>query len=376
MGAAAYMDLKNAVAPKLPKELKFDEITKTLEKLYEPSTTISMERFRFNNLSQQANQRVIEFVSALRRQATKCSFGGFLDEALRDRFVSSTQSAAQAVCYCCGEVGHIRPACKHKNETCEGCGKRGHLRLVCRTTRKKSAPIDSNRVVNSHVSKNVKYVVESESDLEELYHVHGDNEPLVINVTLDGAPMSMEVDTGSARSIISESTYQRLWPRGKGPVLRSSKVVLRTYTGEKVRPKGSVNVEVVQGGKKSSLPLVVVPGNGPALVGRDWLPHINVPWPYSAVNNVATEEEFSHLFKDELGTLKDVEVSLSMQAGCQPRFFKPRSLPYAMRAKVEAELERLVATGVLSPIKSSKWATPIVPVMKKTMMCGCAATTS
>ena len=88
------------------------------------------------------------------------------------------------------------------------------------------------------------------SDSEELYQVHGDSEPWVINVTLDVAPMSMEVDTGSARSIISESTYQKLWPRGKGPALSSSKVVLRTYTGEKVSPKGSVNVEVVQGVKK------------------------------------------------------------------------------------------------------------------------------
>ena len=75
-----------------------------------------------------------------------------------------------------------------------------------------------------------------------------------IDVTLDGASMSMEVDTGSARSIISESTYQKLWPHGKGQVLHSSKVVLRTYTGEKVRPKGSVNVEVVQGGMKLSSP--------------------------------------------------------------------------------------------------------------------------
>ena len=282
--------------------------------------------------------------------------------------VSSTQPAAQVVCYCCGEVGHIRPACKHKHETCEGCSKHGHLRLICRTTRRQSAtnyPTDLNRAVNSRGSKSVKYVVDSESDSEELYHVHGDNKPWVINVTLDGAPISMEVDTGSARSIISESTYQKLWPSGKGPVLRSSKVVLRTYTGEKVRPKGSVNVEVVQGGKKSCLPLVVAPGDGPALVGRDWLPHIDVPWPYSAVNKVATEEEFSHLFKDELGALMGVEVSLNVQAGCQPRFFKPRSLPYAMRAKVEAELDRLVAAGVLSPIKSSKWATPIVPVLKK-----------
>ena len=96
MGAAAYTDLKNAVAPKLPKELKLEEITAALGELYEPPTTVSMERLRFNNLSQQANQRVIEFVSAL-RQATKCSF---LDGALRDRFVCGIRDTSTQKLLC------------------------------------------------------------------------------------------------------------------------------------------------------------------------------------------------------------------------------------------------------------------------------------
>ena len=79
--------------------------------------------------------------------------------------VSSVQPAAQIKCYCCGEVGHIHPVRKHKQETCDGCGNRGHLLLVCRTTRRQSTsnqPTDSNHAVNSRGSKNVKYVVESE----------------------------------------------------------------------------------------------------------------------------------------------------------------------------------------------------------------------
>ncbi|XP_053085641.1 uncharacterized protein K02A2.6-like [Pangasianodon hypophthalmus] len=40
-------------------------------------------------------------------------------------------------------------------------------------------------------------------------------------------------------------------------------------------------------------------------------------------------------------------------------------LQYALRPKVEAELNRLTEMGVLLPVQYSEWATPIVPVVKK-----------
>ena len=36
-----------------------------------------------------------------------------------------------------------------------------------------------------------------------------------------------------------------------------------------------------------------------------------------------------------------------------------------MRAKVEAELERLQQAGVIQPVEFSDWAAPIVPVVKE-----------
>ncbi|XP_061567238.1 uncharacterized protein K02A2.6-like [Cololabis saira] len=48
----------------------------------------------------------------------------------------------------------------------------------------------------------------------------------------------------------------------------------------------------------------------------------------------------------------------------EPQFFKPRTVPYAMRAKVEAEIERLVQQKIMQPVKYAEWAAPIVPVLK------------
>ena len=55
----------------------------------------------------------------------------------------------------------------------------------------------------------------------------------------------MEVDTGAALSVISEQTYRELWPNPElAPTLKPNKVKLKTYTGESIAVKGTIDVHV------------------------------------------------------------------------------------------------------------------------------------
>ena len=49
----------------------------------------------------------------------------------------------------------------------------------------------------------------------------------------------------------------------------------------------------------------------------------------------------------------------------QPRFCRPRPVPYAVRNKVEVELECLEREGFIEPVQFSNWAAPIVLVVKR-----------
>ena len=69
------------------------------------------------------------------------------------------------------------------------------------------------------------------------------------------------------------------------------------------------------------------------------------------------------IVKEGVG-LCTVKAQLHVKPDCTPRFFKPRSLPFAYRQPMEADLARMVATGVLEPIDTAKWAAPIVVVPK------------
>ena len=71
--------------------------------------------------------------------------------------------------------------------------------------------------------------------------------------------------------------------------------------------------------------------------------------------------KYSHLFST---TLKEVEAKIFVAPNAQPRFYKPRPVPYALKDKVEKELERLQADGIITPVQFSDWAAPIVPVVK------------
>ena len=71
------------------------------------------------------------------------------------------------------------------------------------------------------------------------------------------------------------------------------------------------------------------------------------------------------VFSDDSGELVGRKVDLRAEENCQQRFHKPRRVRYALPSKVEVELIRFEKEGVLSKVEYSKWATPIVTVVKR-----------
>ena len=123
------------------------------------------------------------------------------------------------------------------------------------------------------------------------------------------------------------------------------------------------------------MPLMVVRGDQPSLLGRDWLETLKLDW-----RNVrklmhvpqldALLSQYSDLFKDKLGEMKGVKASIYMDPRPKPQYCRPRQVAYALRNAVKDELDRLVARGTIESVKHSKWATPIVKLDKTVRICG------
>ena len=88
----------------------------------------------------------------------------------------------------------------------------------------------------------------------------------------------MEINTGAGLSIISEETWNQHWSTPR-PCLQGTRDTLRTYTGQCVKITGIADVTLVaKTSSKHVLPLMVVPGNGPSLLGRNWLSTLQLDW--------------------------------------------------------------------------------------------------
>lgn len=105
------------------------------------------------------------------------------------------------------------------------------------------------------------------------------SKPVYVALKVGRVDLTMEVDTGAAFSVISEDTCNSLWSHTSTPAIKQvNGPQLKTYTGELISIKGLIQVPVTYNDQTKLLDLLVVKGNGPSLMGRDWLHEIKLNW--------------------------------------------------------------------------------------------------
>ena len=329
----------------------------TLQKAYEVAQGEELARKQAEELQPQA--RVTEEVQYMRKppsgranhnQSTRSNPGS----------TQSTQRQPTRTCGRCGKPGHPPERCFYRNQQCRSCNRYGHIARMCK-------------------DRGVHQVGEEEprSSAEE----EGSEDPALFNIQLvkprsykagirvdtriEGKALAMELDTGASVSIVSKKTWKN-WLGA--PSLSPSSLRLRTYTGEELKVEGQRVVEVRYGEQVAKVPLIVVAGQGPSLFGRNWLEKIKLDW--ATIGKVERSpldgllDEFEELFRPELGIIKGVQAHLEVRDDAVPQFYRPRSVPYAIRGAIERDLERLEQAGIIEKVRYSDWAAPIVPVPK------------
>ena len=150
----------------------------------------------------------------------------------------------------------------------------------------------------------------------------------------------MEVDTGASMSIMSEATYYKLWPRRS---LSTTHIRLQTYPNRCI--VGSTDVQVSYEDQTAQLPLVVVKGAGPALLGRNW---ISKNWSniihWSCLGLSEPLRKYEEIFQEGLETFRDYEAKIDHEVSpvATPRFCKTWSLPFSMHQKVHGVWQSMV----------------------------------
>ena len=259
----------------------------TLTQHLEPKPIIIAERYKFHKAEQRESESIRDYLATLQRLAETCEFGGYREEAIRDRFVCGLKTrtiqrkllgeaeltlklavekacAAELTeketsilhgdsvkrmesikfpeCFRCGKSNHAADKCFYRKSKCHGCQKFGYIVKRCpersgnkssnkqnfktkrEDKRKKKKPSGINQVAEDRRA-------EEDNTAWPLFTVSSSTQSckeLMVLVSIDGKPLNMEVDTGASVTIIPKKVWKEVL--ASKPV-RVTDVKLRSYSG-------------------------------------------------------------------------------------------------------------------------------------------------
>lgn len=222
--------------------------------------------------------------------------------------------------------------------------------------------------VNSHSDSQES---NNDTDLQFAFKINSGNSQkrIMLDITLNGKPVSMQLDTAADVTILSQSVAQSI-PDVK---ITPCKMQLQDFGGNDIKVVGAIDVDVCYGQKEyKNLSAVVVEGQDRSLFGLNWLQHIKLDWSkICSVKAKVLKEDLSQVlelskevFQDGIGTVVNACASLQLKPNAKPKFHPPRQIPLPLKP-IEQEIQRLVDNGSWEKVSHSDWGTPIVPVVKQ-----------
>ena len=176
--------------------------------------------------------------------------------------------------------------------------KKGHIEQACHV--KKSQPVAKTHCVNTDRVRQHE---------ESLFTMNIEHTPsVIVQMSVNDKQLQMQVDTDASVSIISPRTWKQCFSQLKSFCHGIENIYIYIYTEGLLHVIGEITVDVKDNEKQvKQLPLLVVSGKGPSLIGRNWLHTIRLDWhnicvlsPAYSVNKL--KKRFTGLFKEGLGS--------------------------------------------------------------------------
>ena len=190
-------------------------------------------------------------------------------------------------------------------------------------------------------------------------------------VYVNGTPITMKVDTGADVTAISESAYNSALHRT--PQLAASRRILKGPDGRPLDVVGCFNTTLSihsPSDRSSRHTVYVVRGLHSPLLGRPAITALRVLSEIAAVGTSChsvsyVTDKFPTLFNG-LGELKGSPYTIRLRENATPfSLSTPRRVPLPLQPAVDAELQRMVDTGVIRSVdQPTDWCSGMVVVPK------------
>lgn len=405
----------------------FDKANEKLTEYFTPLQNIPFNRHVFRQASQSDTETITQFVTRLRQLAVPCDFGGSIDDFIRDQVIDKCRSkslrtkflaektltlakvleissaveasesrsaqfnetdrafavgkqkfkkparkhngkpqektskptsnpkASTDKCSRCGQKGHTGPECRcSKNIKCFKCGKMGHFASMCRSEKVRYAADTVEEVKDESSESDYGFCTDRDSKLKS------------VTVNISGQEISMIVDSGASCDIINTETKNML--KSSGVQFRKSSRIIHPYCSPPIKASVQAAVTMVRGSESVETEVICLEGDSPPLLGRKTAEALHV---LTLESVYLSREEVGKLEKQHpgvtkgIGKLKGHSVKLHVDSSVPPVARKQIRIPFHLRPKVDAELDRLLKEDIIEEVSGpTEWVSPVVIVEK------------
>lgn len=292
---------------------------------------------------------------------------------IRARREKSSSPENSMTCYRCQGVGHYSYECATKR-----------TKTINRGGQRRSKGVHKAEELGKGLN-DLKLNDDDETDNEIISNLLGSSvntiKSALVELRVEGVPLTMECDTGSCVSVCSAVHYRNKF--GHKRILSCDKR-LSVVSGEPLTVLGKIQVAVRVNQKVLSLGLVIIDSKREflPLLGRDWISVIWPEWHKNFTINalVSAKEErkswrdktvrefklrYAAVFDGDLTSpIKDVVVDIRMKENVKPFVHAAYNVPFSYREKVESHLDELEKVGIIERVEYAEWASPLVTVLK------------
>ncbi|XP_055522452.1 uncharacterized protein K02A2.6-like [Wyeomyia smithii] len=355
MGGETYDVVCDKLAPEKPQRKTYAEIVRVLEAHFNPEPLEILENFRFKSRKQgedRPEETIDEYLIALRKLAITCNFGEYLNTALRNQLVFGLKD--RTIQSRLLEVQNLTLERAREIAVSMELSSKGGREIQSRQGKPEINLVEQKKF-NAAKSCNSNDIV----TLEEICKLEETSRTTVSKFHLDmkvnNVTVRFEVDTGAPVTIISTEDKKKIFPEAN---LLPSDLELVSYCNSRINVKG-MKIDL----------------NDVAFVCVHTLDSTsaNTLTKITPVNIRLLVEKYANIYDKSIGKIEGLQAKLSLKPNARPVYIEARQVPFSLRDAVEKELDILVQNGVLEKVNHSRWATPIVPILKsnnRVRLCG------
>ena len=400
---------------------KVEKIMEKFERYCNPRKNLTFERHSFFSRNQLEGESIDAYVTDLRNKASRCEFAELKDGLIRDRIVCGVNSdtvrarllreselslemcidicraaeissahlkvlteekvvhvvnsseepdksaikkeekeytragmAGMNLCQFCG-YRHKRGRCPAFGKTCNVCHKQNHFARVCKATTK-----EVHTVSNASTRDEQPFFIGTIGSKQV-----GDKD-WYVNFQINNCTIPFKIDTGAQCNVMPKSTCDEAGIVTSG----SSRSKLVSYSGHEIKTIGKTDVVILYQDRYHVMEVQVVEGDVMPVVGLKTATELNLVkrlFTVGCKGNGGPQPEILKRYQSQfsgIGTLPG-EYEIKIDASVTPVVHPPRRIPYMLRDKVKAELDRMARMGIITKVEQpTQWVSPIVVVKK------------